>query len=93
FPVEMSPFGYDETVANEYFPISAPKPGLGEGSFSSSQGLNLFSTPGLNFKFKWRGNVESLGKTSSVSDSLRDAKSPPTPLCQGGRNLITDSIE
>ena len=35
FPLEMSPFGYDETVANEYFPLSQAEAAVQGRDFST----------------------------------------------------------
>ncbi len=64
FPVEMSPFGYNETVAQEYFPLSRPldknhpntlyQEGLKENKNIPSSLLDKGNLEDLNLKYKWK---------------------------------------
>ncbi len=73
FPMELSPFGYNETVANEYFPFEEPNflsPGL--------DNIQEFK-PGLensNLKYNWKieKSKKYLGEEINIPDDIKEIK-------------------
>ncbi len=72
FPMELSPFGYNETVAMEYFPLDEPK--LSSPGLENTQGFK----PGLdNFKYNWKPEEVSAkysGPKVEIPDDIKDVE-------------------
>ncbi len=71
FPMELSPFGYNETVANEYFPFEEPN-FLSPGS----EKIQEFK-PGLeNLKYNWKTEKSKKysGEKINIPDHIKDVK-------------------
>ncbi len=70
FPAKLSPFAYNETVAQEYFTLPDPvKSGL------QPDENGFFQSPDLNFKYKWKEEKQSFqytGPKYEIPDDIAD---------------------
>ncbi len=97
FPIELSPFAYNETVAQEYFPLN-PNP-LTPLSGGTNQQV-FHQNPNLNFKYKWKDKISRDFRPAtieSIPDDIKDVddsicreilacNNPLNPPCQGEDN-------
>ena len=77
FPIELSPFAYNETVAQEYFPLEVSPPsrrGLGGGS--------LIKHPTLNFKYQWKEKISYNYRPASIQNIPDDIKDVDDSICR-----------
>ena len=83
FPASLSPFGYNETVAQEYFPLSR-KEVLGE---VPSEVSGLYSPLTKGDVTKWQGNLDSR-KWAGQNPPSPPGSSPGQALWQGGNEAF-----
>jgi hypothetical protein len=79
FPIELSPFCYNETVAQEYFPIQ-PNP-LAPLSGGIDQQV-LHQSPNLNFKYKWKDKISRDFKPATIQNIPDDISEVEDSICR-----------
>jgi len=74
FPIKNSLFAYNETVAQEYFPIDISTPGVKKND-------DLYSTQGLHFQFRWRDADTKNFQPATIVDLSDEIKSVDEKIC------------
>ncbi len=90
FPIELSPFAYNETVAQEYFPLNPLKSGLkpDENGFYKSPDLG-------GFKFKWKDKISRDFRPATIAEIPDDIKDVDDSICReilACENLISSPL-
>ena len=77
FPIELSPFDYNETVAQEYFPLPDPT----ESGLKPDR-QDFYQSPDLKFKYKWKDKISRDFRPATIDNIQDDIKDVDDNICK-----------